>query len=51
VEAAGKAGLEPLGFDDETIDAVLEAARSANAGTARGEDVPADQEPGTGANE
>jgi N utilization substance protein A len=26
VVAAGKAGLEPLGFDDETIDAVLDAA-------------------------
>jgi N utilization substance protein A len=51
VEAAGKAGLEPLGFDDETIEAVLDAARSANAETAPGEGTPADQEPGTEANE
>jgi transcription termination/antitermination protein NusA len=51
VEAAGKAGLEPLGFDDETIEAVLNSARSANAGSAPGESVPADQEPGTEASE
>jgi transcription termination/antitermination protein NusA len=29
VAAAGKAGLEPLGFDDETIEAVLDAAAAA----------------------
>jgi N utilization substance protein A len=51
VEAAGKAGLVPLGFDEETIEAVLDAARSTNAESAPGEGVPADQEPGTEANE
>jgi transcription termination/antitermination protein NusA len=41
VAAAGKTGLEPLGFDDETIDAVLEAAAAATAEAPSGDGTTA----------
>jgi len=39
ITAAGKPGLEALGFDDETIQAVLEAALAATTDAASGDEV------------
>jgi N utilization substance protein A len=52
VLAAGREALAALGFDDETIDAVLEAAQAvgADAGTAPAE-AAAESEPETGTSE